>query len=428
MTMLNANLDNSLNTKASWPQMEESTMLPDSREQESSIVTNKSILENEIPRIVAFITSEIRSQQDKKEKWAKFKNQNMDALRDMIGLPMADNCRPGDVMGFDIDDERRLILLNYTGSAHNVLHTVENGWTSVLRHMRGLVYEFGDPGDIDQVRLVSRGFEKFFNFNEMPETRLWSLLQDAPDGEKVLCREKADGHMIEYFMHNHDLSATTRGKFGTASSLVALEMFDEGDFKEAATLFEMSGHNLMSLVVELVHPSTEVHVDYSGKKTLYLLAAYDTKGKSIPNAVLHSIADQMNDVFTMPNEREMTIHEMAAEVADRSVLNNEGWVVSVGDRLIKFKYISYIGEMVKSKLSYKYIMNCMKNDRLDKMLFTLPEEIREEAYKMVERVKSITSSSSYKPLYSLYSEAEGGDAYFKTVCREYWRECAAQKN
>ena len=84
--------------------------------------------------------------------------------------------------------------------------------------------------------------------------------------------------------------------------------------------------------------------------------------------------------------------------------------------------------MVKSKLSYKYIMNCMKNDRLDKMLFTLPEEIREEAYKMVERVKSITSSSSYKPLYSLYSEAEGGDAYFKTVCREYWRECAAQKN
>ena len=117
----------------------------------------------------------------------------------------------------------------------------------------------------------------------------------------------------------------------------------------------------------------------------------------------------------------MTIHEIVAEVEDRSVHNNEGWVASIGDRLVKFKYETYIGMMVESKLSYKYIMNCMKNDRLDKMLSTLPEEIREVAYKMVGDVKKKTNRSGYQSLYTLYNEKEGGNAYFKTVCREYWR-------
>ena len=124
---------------------------------------NNNLLTNDIPQLVAFITSEIRTRADKKVKWAKFKNENMETLREMIGLPDRADCKPGDVMGFDIDDDKNLILLNYTGSAHNVLHSVEGGWTPMLRQMRGLVYEFGSPGDPREVKLVSRGFEKFFN-------------------------------------------------------------------------------------------------------------------------------------------------------------------------------------------------------------------------------------------------------------------------
>jgi hypothetical protein len=78
--------------------------------------------------------------------------------------------------------------------------------------------------------------------------------------------------------------------------------------------------------------------------------------------------------------------------------------------------------MVKSKLSYKYIMNCMISGRLDKMLFTLPEEIREQAYGMVDQVKAVCrDSANYKPLYTLYNENEGGEPYFRTVCRNFWR-------
>lgn len=384
------------------------------------------LLENEIPQLVALITSEIRTRSDKQTKWAKFKNENMDTLREMIGLPDNAACKPGDVMGFDIHDDRKLILLNYTGQAHNVLHDIEDGWTPMLKQMRGLVYEFGAPGDPREVKLVSRGFEKFFNFNEMPETTPWSLLRDAPDGEKVVCREKADGHMIEYFCHNKTLCATTRGKFGTASSELALSMFNRSDFILSSVFAKKRGHDLMSIVVELVHPDTEVHVDYEGDHKLFLLAAYDTAGNKLSLEDLTYIADEMDSVYTMPASRNMTIYEIINEVKDRTVQNNEGWVASIGDRLVKFKYETYIGMMVESKLSYKYIMNCMKNDRLDKMLMTLPEEVRDVAYNMVNEVKNKTNRQGYQSLYTLYNDNEGGNAYFKTVCREYWRSCMSK--
>ena len=285
-----------------------------------------NLLKNEIPQLVAFITSEIRTQEDKKAKWAKFKNENMDHLSTLLGLPPGADLKPGDLLGFDIDSEKNLILLNYTGQAHNVLHSVDGGWTPALRMMRGLVYEFGAPGDPREVKLVSRGFEKFFNFNELPETNLWSLLRDAPEGEKVVCREKADGHMIEYFVHNRNLVATTRGKFGTASSQIALKEFNRSAFVKAATLSEMKNRSLMSIVVELVHPETEVHVDYKGEKHLYLLAAYDTNGNSFSLPTLEFICENMEGVFVMPKSKEMSVHEIIENIQDRSVENNEGWV------------------------------------------------------------------------------------------------------
>lgn len=385
-------------------------------------MSNTEILNNTIPSIVANITSVMRSREDKKQLWASYKKENRDYLNSAINLPKDSGVNAGELIGFDIDSENNLILLNYTGQAHNVLHSVEDGWTPALRLMRGLVYSFGEPGDVSQVRLVSRGFEKFFNFNEMPETRLWSLLRDAPEGEEVMCRGKSDGHMIEYFMTGKSLTATTRGKFGTASSVVALEMFDRSQFIKTSTVAKTLGKDLMTIVVELVHPNTEVHVNYEGKEELHLLAAYDTTGNMFELEELHELADQTG-FFVMPEERLMTLHELLEEIRDRSVTNNEGWVATVGDRLVKFKYETYIGMMVQSKLSYKYVMRCLQNDRAEKMFMTLPEEVRETADKMVEDVVSLCKRiSDYKPLYNFYSENEGGRDYYRAVCREFWRE------
>ena len=370
-----------------------------------------------IRELVRLITTDIRSNADKKEKWAQFKRDNVYKLTALLQLQGKGMDNPGALIGIDFDEERKLMLLNYTGQAHNFLHEIEGGWTHILRQLRGLIVSYdGEP------KMVSRGFEKFFNYNELYECSVEGLGEKFGADTKYLAREKADGHMIEYFVHNGELCASTRGKFGTASSALATNMFDLETFNE---MEKSLPHGLMSVVVELVHPDTRVHVDYA-KPHLFLLAAFDCGGNRYSNALLESLYKKFT-CFTRPAATMVSLNDMISEINDRSVVNNEGWVMDFDGYLVKFKYISYIGEMVKSKLSYKYIMNCMKNNRLDKMLFTLPEEIREEAYRMVDVVKAKTRAAlidgSYKPLYDLYDpETEGSKGYFTQVCRLYWRE------
>ena len=101
----------------------------------------------------------------------------------------------------------------------------------VLRQLRGLVVSFEK-----EIKIVSRGFEKFFNYNELHECSVENLSNVYGKDTLYTAREKADGHMIEYFVYDGELCATTRGKFGTASSILATEMFTLEDFYKVQNL------------------------------------------------------------------------------------------------------------------------------------------------------------------------------------------------
>jgi len=388
------------------------------------------ILVSEIPQLVALITREITNREEKKQNWAHFKRRYNKELCEILGVDPSWGIPAGSLIGFDIDDKKNLILLNYSATAHNLLHEIEGGWTPMLRMMRGLVYSFEKPGEVNGVRLASRGFEKFFNQSELPETGLDALSAACGD-RSLLCTAKEDGHMIEYFLHNRVLCSTTRGRLETPSANAALDMIRRTTFIKAAVISKRYGHDLLSLVCEFVHPMTRVHVDYGDAKKLFLLEAYDVNGDAISRDALRAIANELPEYFCLPQAMWMSLNELTCEINDRSVHNREGWVAMIpapagGMRRVKFKYIAYIGEMVKSKLSYKYLMNCIKNERLDKMLITLPEEIRVVAYDMVREVEEakaagVASDLGYKSLYTLYNPNEGGQEYFRTVCRDYYR-------
>ena len=365
--------------------------------------------------IAKLITSEIRTIEDKKTKWASFKRENAETFRSLFQLEHTDMKNPGELLGFDIDEDRSLILLNYTGQAHNVLHEIENGWSQPLRDMRGMIYDFSG----EEPQLVSRGFEKFFNFNELPENSYQELKRKHGE-KKYIAREKADGHMIEYFVHKGELCSSTRGKFGTVSADIASTMFTVDDFKKVE---QTLGKSVMSIIVELIHPYTEIFVNYENAETLYLLNIYDATGEPVSLKELELVCEELPELFICPVSKEMSLDEIVNEVSDRSISNNEGWVVDFNGQLLKFKYIDYIGMMVNSKLSYKYLMNCMIKERLDRMLLMLPEEIREHAYNMVDMInETCEGAENYKALYELYNENEGGENYYRTVCRNFWKE------
>jgi hypothetical protein len=370
-----------------------------------------------VPKVAKLITSEIRTVEDKVTKWASFKRENAQKFKELLHLEHTEMENPGELVGFSIDEERQLILLNYSKQAHNVLHEVDRGWSQPLRDMRGMIYDFS----VEEPVLVSRGFEKFFNYSELPENTYEALTQKFGAG-KYTAREKADGHMIEYFVHNGELCSSTRGKFGTVSAEIAGDMLSLSDFQQVE---KTVGRKLMTIVVELIHPYTKVFVDYDNAETLYLLNAYDSDGECLPLGDLEHICETMPHLFVCPESREMTLNDLVDEVSSRSVSNHEGWVMDFNGDLIKFKYVNYIGEMIKSKLSYKYIMNCMIKGRLDRVMFFLPEEVREAAHRMVDIVNDTMDtaydSGDHKVLYGLHNENEGGVNYFRTVCRNFYK-------
>ena len=67
-----------------------------------------------VPKIAKLITSEIKTIEDKKTKWASFKRENAQKFKELLHLEHTDMKNPGELLGFDIDEERQLILLNYT--------------------------------------------------------------------------------------------------------------------------------------------------------------------------------------------------------------------------------------------------------------------------------------------------------------------------
>ena len=390
---------------------------------------SETVFGGSVPRLVEFITGHIRKPEDKKLLWASLKKEHNDYLCEILGVDPEWGIQAGNLIGFDIDFERKLMLLNYSPTAHNLLHEIPGGWTPVLRQLRGLVVSYDEPGQLEGIKLASRGFEKFFNYWELPETSQEELSKFTK-GRPVFCTRKEDGHMIEYFMHQKKLCATTRGRLETPSGMASLDMLSKGEFNHAVSVAKTMGWDLMTLVCEFVHPSTEVHVDYDGEEKIYLLEAYDINGRAVYRSTLEQIVQEMPGVFQLPELRLMTVDELHAEISDRSVENCEGWVAQVPNRSggwrIKYKYIDYIGRMVKSKLGYKYLMNCIKSDRLDMMLITLPEELRTTAYKMVDEVtaklnEGQTSGKQWWPLYDLYTPEEGGLNNFRNVCRAYYK-------
>ena len=83
------------------------------------------ILNKQIPQLVALITREMTNRDDKKANWASFKKHHDSDLCEILGVNPEWGLQAGSLIGFDLDEERKLIWLNYSASAHNLLHEIE---------------------------------------------------------------------------------------------------------------------------------------------------------------------------------------------------------------------------------------------------------------------------------------------------------------
>ena len=378
-----------------------------------------SYAENELADLAKLILSRIRNIAEKKETWRIVKKELEPQFRKLLGISDSWGVNAYELFDFDIDEDRKLILLNYTKQAHAVLHAIDGGWTPALRYVRGLVYSYAiDGGGQLAVAVVSRGFEKFFNYDELPEVR-WDKLDD--NLHPVWSKE--DGAMVEYFVHNHELICTTRGRLNTIYSMIGLQLLTARAFETMNNKRRILNMKpVMNIVCELIAPESKVHVDYGDKKKLFLLAVFDFDGVKFDISNLEWVAKELK--LNTPPMLMMTKSAVRDLITDRSYKNREGFVIDFGNRLVKFKFIDYLNLMVQAKLSYKYIMSCDMQDRLDRMLPLLDAEIQPLAWQMVYDVRQAADNGkTHWDLYSLWKpdSPEGGENYYRTIARKYFK-------
>ena len=303
--------------------------------------------------------------------------------------------------------ELPLVSFNYSSMAHNTLHAFPQGWTSVLRLCRGIVFDL-------QGNLVALPFPKFFNHGELPETR---ELPDLPFEVTI----KMDGHLGIIFKYDNRFVLTTRGSFTSETSVLGNSMLARHAKKHKWDKHFPSNTTLM---VEVIHPETHVHVDYGSKKDFVIIGATD-------NIRLQDL--DYKDLVAKGRELKLPVTEkwevaslgkLAELMKDRSFTNLEGFVVrfSNGYR-VKFKFEAYIGLMVQEKLSYAYLMNRMASGSAKKMLDTLPEEVYPTALQMIGEIMLQFSvpgkpKDKWRALYDLHQNGVS-ENYFRGVCRKF---------
>lgn len=300
-----------------------------------------------------------------------------------------------------------LVMLNYTPVAHNTLHEFPKGWTKPLRQCRGIVFDF-------EGELVAKPFEKFFNYGEHPETLAF------PKKESWGVTQKIDGHLGIIFEYKGKIYITTRGRFNSPTVKACQKMLDEFVSRNDWA------HNFNreeTILVEIILPETKVHVDYNGRQDFVLIGASNRNTLADYDFTnLHLISARLN-LTLVDKWLGHSLTELQNLMKDRKVNDQEGFVARFHSGLrIKLKFESYIGLMVQSKLSYKYLMQRKISGNLDRMIKTLPEEIYATAVRMSEELdailaEKIDAKAKAQKLHHLVPEEERV-SYYKTVCRE----------
>lgn len=311
---------------------------------------------------------------------------------------------------FHPDPKLRLIGWNYTPVAHNVLHDKPEGWTDPLRLARGVVYERGSG------QLIALPMPKFFNDGEHPETKHLA-------GRAFTATVKHDGHLSINFNYQGQWLTTTRGSFTSPTAVIAQRALD-AHLADPARRRGWDEYMGVTILAEFIHPDTKVIVEYGGLEEFILLTAYDrTKCEELAYDFLRHFVAKALDVPITETWSGHDIAELRAYMKNRGIKNQEGFVARFDDGLrAKFKFATYIGEMVARKLSYAYVMRRLIAGNSTRMFGTLEEELLDEAHKMMRRVKAAAKTGTRKErrdrLYALVDEA-GRTAGFKNAVCDY---------
>ncbi|RZU36034.1 RNA ligase [Streptomyces sp. BK022] len=228
---------------------------------------------------------------------------------------LLDNLGKGYVRTQTSPDGSRVIF-NYTNQTQ-----YEGAWNEVTKQTRGLII------DSKTEKIVSRPFQKFFNYEQLNHADQADLMH-----HEVETFKKWDGSLgVGYTLNTGEFRIATRGSFTSPQAEHANRILTE----RYPTFEPILG---LTYLFEIVYPANRVVVDYKDLDDLVLLAVINT---ATGLTLAHGDYDWPGPVNQPVHYK--SLGEVLAKVENWPDKNAEGFVVRFphNDLRVKFKYDEY---------------------------------------------------------------------------------------
>lgn len=235
----------------------------------------------------------------------------------------------------------------------------EQRWDKVTLQCRGLILDHED-------KIVARGFDKFFNYEELENTGSIPLTD-----EYVYIQEKMDGSLGILFHYANDWHMATRGSFQSEQAITGLEIL-----KRKYDLDKF--HPTVCYVCEIIYPENRIVVSYDEEKIMFLSAIMDGRETAwgTAKALFHSSGILDEDIV------QTTIDTISPHLfKSLKALNEqgrEGFVLRFhpSNYRVKIKFEEYVRlHRLLTNFSNVDIWECLKNgDDFSKFLEKVPDE------------------------------------------------------
>jgi RNA ligase len=249
--------------------------------------------------------------------------------------------------------ELPLYLYNYSRECQ-----FDKKWDMFTKMCRGLVLDF--DGNI-----VSRPFDKIFNFEELDGT-----FSRIPN-EDYEVYDKYDGSLLIVSIYNDNLLVHTRGSFASDQSIIGLDMINNNKNLKNYIL----ANPKLTFLFEIIYPENKIVLDYGDSKMLVLLTTINkiTGEDKIPYDFIGC-----NTVNPLPK---MSFKELKS----LNLTNKEGFVIKFtpSNFRMKIKFENYIElHRLRSNFSMKTMFDVLYTqgwDALWKSCTELPDEFYKQA-------------------------------------------------
>jgi RNA ligase len=268
-----------------------------------------------------------------------------------------------------------LVLYRYTDKC---VH--DKAWNNSTRIARGLILNSSD-----NYSMVAHPFPKFFNLEEMPESRYSEIIKH----KEYEVYDKLDGSLGITYFHDGKLKIATVGSFESEQAIEATKMLHElyPDFCN----FERKYHDISNItfLFEIIYPSNKIVCDYNGERKLVMLAAFFYRQHNhlgvdyeADRSLLETICNEYN--IPIVDKFNHTIDEMIA-LQKTLPKDKEGFVVRFKNGLrVKIKGDEYLKiHKLVTMCSPLSVWENMKYGEVSKEItMGVPEEYLEEFNKI----------------------------------------------